>query len=149
MRLRHSLVRAALAVATLGLFSGVSAAEPIQRDFIKLCTPAICPPDLAVREEIRSVWRWDPNRGWYSVQAQGFTIYNIGVGAAGGFHVAVLRTSQSYGFDVAGLAVGASQWYEVDASCGEAVTVIVNPWNALPESNYNNNSVGFYGWCGL
>jgi hypothetical protein len=50
---------------------------------------------------------------------------------------------------VPSLAVGASQWYEVDLTCGEPVTIIVNPFNALPESNYNNNAVGFYGWCGL
>jgi hypothetical protein len=110
-------------------------------------------PDLTVVEDDRSQWHCDPSFGCYWAYARGFDVQNIGRGYAGTFHVAVLQGSDSYGFDVPGLAPGASQYFQITQpsylgpACGVTAVIIVNPFNALPETNYNNNVASVAGLC--
>jgi hypothetical protein len=139
MRTRSLLICLALVAGAVVSLDGAARADIIvhvEPNWAKLCPPGACLPDLAVREEIRN-------------GRQGFTVYNVGSFSAGAFRASVLRLGASYAIDLPGLAAGASEWFETDLGCSEAVTVIVNPFSTLPETSYNNNSVGYYGWCGL
>lgn len=110
-------------------------------------------PDLTVVEDDRDQLLWDPSYGWYWGLARGFDVKNVGLGNAGTFHVAVLQGSDSYGFDVSGLAAGASQYFQITRpsylgpACGTNAVIIVNPWNVVAEANYNNNVTTVAGLC--
>jgi hypothetical protein len=139
MRHRSLLVRLALVAAALFCVGGTARADLIIGGgyHFPICPPAGCLPDLTVRYDEQN-------------NQQGFLVINDGQYAAPTFHVAVLAGAESSGFDVPGLAAGAWHFYPVEGlSCGQAVTVIVNPFNAVAETNYNNNAASFYGWCGL
>jgi hypothetical protein len=147
----RSLVRALFALLGLLALGGIADAngERFQNPIFQ-CNPILCPPDVTVVEDDRDQQKWDPNIGWYSAFAKGFTVRNIGNGPASQFHVAVYRGPDSYGFDIPSLAAGASQYYELqDLGCGENALILVNPFNALYESDYNNNAVTVGGWCNL
>jgi hypothetical protein len=130
-----------------------AAGEAPKADIVHICIPCILGPDLTVVEDDRDQWLWDPNYGWYQGFARGFDVKNIGYGSAAGFRVAVLMGSDSYGFDVSGLAAGASQYFQITKpsylgpACGETATILVNPFNTLVESNYNNNLTTVAGIC--
>ncbi len=121
------------------------------KDQLQICPPALCPPDLKVVEDDRAQWKWDPGtKQWYPAYAQGFSVSNVGTGAAGSFPVAVLRGADSYSFTISSLAVGASQYYQlIDLRCAEPVTVVVNALSVLPEPNHTNNAVAIRGACYL
>jgi hypothetical protein len=110
-------------------------------------------PDLTVVEDDRDQLLWDPGIGWYWGSARGFTIKNIGTLDESTFHVAVLQGADSYGFDVGGLKAGASQYFQITKpsylgpACGTNAVILVNPFNAAPESNYSNNSTTVAGLC--
>jgi hypothetical protein len=137
MRTRSLLVRFALVAAALFCVGGTARADLIVIHHFPICPVGGCLPDLAVRYDVEN-------------GQQGFVVYNEGQYAAGAFRISVLASGDSFAIDVPGLAAGGWQFHPVPGlSCGQAVTVIVNPFDALPETNYDNNSVGFYGWCGL
>jgi hypothetical protein len=121
------------------------------KDLVACCF--LFSPDLTVVEDDRSQLLWYPGYGWYWAYARGFDIRNIGTLDAGPFHVAVVQGANSYGFDVPGLAAGASQYFQITTpsylgpACGTNAVIIVNPFNALPESNYNNNVATVAGLC--
>ncbi len=122
----------------------------------------ICPschlfePDLTVVEDDRPQTVCSPAYGCYSAYAKGFVVKNIGTWDAPTFHVAVLMGSDSYGFDVPGLGVGQSVYFQIKTAssiygpaCGATALVLVNPCDAIVESNYNNDSVSIQGYCFL
>jgi hypothetical protein len=130
--------------------------EAAKTEAAQICIPCVFAPDpdLTVVEDDRDQWLWDPNgRIWYQGYARGFDIKNIGAGNAGTFHVAVLQGHDSYGFDVPGLAAGASEYFQITQpsylgpACGVNAVIIVNPFNKIPESNYNNNVTTVAGIC--
>lgn len=106
-------------------------------------------PDLTVVEDDRPAWKWDPRIGWYQAYAVGFTVKNIGTLTSGSFRVSILNGSKSRGFDIASLAPGASQYVELthEVDCGAKAVIIVNPFNAAWESNYDNNVATVPGIC--
>lgn len=112
-------------------------------------------PDLTVVEDDRSQTICTPATGCYPGYAKGFVVKNIGTWSAPTFHVAVLMGSDSYGFDVPGLGVGQSIYFQITRpsylgpACGETALVLVNPFNAIVESNYNNNAASIAGYCFL
>ena len=123
-------------------------------DIAILCP--LCPriPDLTVVEDDRDQWLYDPSYGWYQGYAKGFDIENIGLGNAGTFHVAVIQDStSSYGFDVPGLAAGQSIYYQITdpsylgPACGVNALVLLNPFDAITETNYSNNATTIAGYC--
>jgi hypothetical protein len=145
---QHEPIAAADA-ATLAERSAAASAN----DTIHICTFCNLLPDLKVVEDDRDQWHCDPAYGCYWAYARGFDIQNIGAGNAPGFHVAVLQGSDSYGFDVPGLAAGASMYFQITQpsylgpACGVTAVVLVNPFNAIAESNYNNNAANVPGLC--
>jgi hypothetical protein len=146
----HQAISAADAEA---LLHRSQAAQPVTEGLIGYCPGCVIQPDLTVAEDDRTQLKWDSQRGWYQAYARGFLVRNIGSGNAGTFHVAVLQGSDSYGFDVPGLAAGTSQYFQITKpsdlgpACGVKAVILVNPFNALPESNYNNNSTTVAGLC--
>jgi CARDB protein len=112
-------------------------------------------PDLTVVQDERSQTLCTPQSGCYPAFANGFVIKNNGNWGAPAFHVAVLMGSDSYGFDVPGLGVGQSIYFQITKpsiygpACGETAVVLVNPFNAIVESSYNNNAVSIAGYCFL
>lgn len=110
-------------------------------------------PDLTVVEDDRPQTICNPY--CYPAYAKGFVVKNIGTWSAPTFHVAVLMGSDSYGFDVPGLGAGQSIYFQIrqpsiyGPACGETALVLVNPFNAIVESNYNNNAVSIQGYCNL
>ena len=147
MRPRHLFVRSA-AFAALSLFAGLAAAAPIAADWTQRCSPALCPPDLTVRAEGGTVWRWSTDtQSWLQEWAQGFRVANVGSNPAGAFRVDVLQGAASHAFTIDGLAAGASQWFENDVDCGQSATIVVNPNNELSETDYTNNTAVISGWC--
>jgi hypothetical protein len=112
-------------------------------------------PDLTVVEDDRPQTICTPPYGCYNAFAKGFAVKNIGNWSAPTFHVAVLMGSDSYGFDVPGLGAGQSIYFQITRptisgpSCGETALVLINPFNAIVESNYNNNGVSIQGYCSL
>jgi hypothetical protein len=145
----RSFVCASFALLGLLSLSGIANANPnFDHSGVIQCNPILCPPDLTVVEDDRDQWKWDPSIGWYPAYAQGFTVKNIGSGPAAQFHVAVYRSADSYGFDIPSMAADTSQYYRLDnLGCGEKVLILVNPFNALYESDYNNNAVTITGVC--
>jgi hypothetical protein len=127
-------------------------AKPVTEGLIGYCPGCFVQPDLTVVEDDRPQWKWDGQR-WYPADARGFLVKNIGSGNAATFHVAVLQGSDSYGFDVPGLAAGTSQYFQITKpsdlgpACGVKAVILVNPFNAIPESNYNNNATTVAGIC--
>ncbi len=112
-------------------------------------------PDLTVVEDDRPQTICTPVTGCYPAYAKGFVVKNIGTWSAPTFHVAVLMGSDSYGFDVPGLGTGQSIYFQITRpsisgpACGETALVLVNPFDAIVESNYNNDGVSIQGYCGL
>jgi hypothetical protein len=113
-------------------------------------------PDLTVVEDDRPQTVCTPQYGCYPAYAKGFVIKNSGNWGAPTFHVAVLMGSDSYGFDVPGLGAGQSIYFQMTRpspkygpACGETALVLVNPFNAVVESNYSNNAVSIQGYCFL
>ena len=139
MRTRSLLARLVLVAITLITVGGSARADliVIPPHKLPLCPVGGCLPDLAVA---------------YSIEngQQGFTVYNPSYYNAGAFRIAVLADAQSFPVEMPGLAAGAHQFFPVpNLSCGQPVTVVVNPFNALAESNYNNNVATFTGWCDI
>jgi hypothetical protein len=124
-------------------------------NIVSACPGCRLEPDLTAVEDDRDQWLYAPGYGWYPGDARGFDVKNVGVGNAGSFHVAVLQGSASYGFDVSGLAAGASEYFQITRpsylgpACGTTAVIIVNPYDALPETNYNNNVATVAGLCNL
>jgi hypothetical protein len=126
--------------------------SPETEDIIRRCP--FCLADLTVVEDDRDQIKIDPRTGKpYPAFARGFRITNNGFFAIGTFHVAVLQGGDSYGFDVGGLEGGASQYFQITRpsdlgpACGMTAVIIVNPFNAQPESTYANNSTTVAGLC--
>jgi hypothetical protein len=138
MRTRSLPSRIALVAGALFSLGGVARADLYvnQWHYPPICTDG-CLPDVIARYEPEG-------------NSQGFRVYNVSDYAAGAFHIAVWAGQNSHGIDVAGIPAHGSVWYPVQAEgCGSPVTVILNTFNALPESNYNNNALTFTGWCDL
>jgi hypothetical protein len=130
--------------------------DAAKADLVRICPACfILNPDLTVVEDDRDQELYDPTIGWYGGYAKGFDVKNLGPGNAGTFHVAVLQGSYSYGFDVPGLAAGASIYFQITTpsylgpACGDPAVVLLNPFNAISETNYNNNAVTIDGYCFL
>jgi hypothetical protein len=124
----------------------------IQPD-VFICTACQLRPDLTVVEDDRDQWLWDPGYGWYPGMARGFDVKNIGAGYAGSFHVAVLQGQDSYGFDIPSMNPGTSMYFQITKpsylgpACGVKAVILVNSFNTLAETNYNNNAITVAGMC--
>jgi hypothetical protein len=135
MRIRHVIAGTVLSLAA----GGVAHAGDlfVNQWRFPICTNG-CLPDVVAEYEPYG-------------NSQGFRVYNASDYAAGKFHIAVIAPSgDGYGIDVAGIPAHGSVWYGVHTSyAGEPFTVILNTFNAMPESNYNNNSLTFNGWANI
>lgn len=138
MRIRHAIAATALSLVGAG---GVAHAGDLYVNQLRF-PPIICIngclPDV--------VAEYEP-----SGNSQGFRVYNTSDYAAGKFHIAVIAPSgDGKGIDVDGIPAHGSAWFGVHTSyANEPFTVILNTFNAMPESNYNNNALTFNGWANI
>jgi hypothetical protein len=116
-----------------------------------ICQPSICGvlPDLTVVVDNQPVWKFDPltGKGYWAI-GTGFDVKNNGPGYAGAFTIAVYNGANSQTISLAGMAAGQTEYFNIPwPPCGGSAAVVVNPWETLPESNYNNDSVSVPGPC--
>lgn len=77
-----------------------------------------------------------------------FAVTNIGTADAGPFRVAVLSGPDSFSRSFYGLNAGQSSNVDVpNIDCNQGVFVIVDADSQVQESNEQNNTLSFQGWC--
>jgi hypothetical protein len=88
-------------------------------------------------------------------------VKNIGPAPAGTFRVAVVFGPESTAFDIPGLASGGSHHFDLPSvgwagsthfdlpslACGQRALIVVNSDGAVPELNYDDNTVTILGRC--
>ncbi len=76
-------------------------------------------------------------------------IVNHGTASAGAFRIAVLRGAGSYSIAVPALIAGAYRIFDVTADCFEGVGIIIDPDDAIAESDKSNNAFSFTASCSI